>query len=135
MITLTRTLTNATVCLTRGCYGGGKITRGLCKSCYNKLNHIVRLGLDTWDALERRGFALPISKLPNGGRYIRLRNAIFELHESGISPTPGAIRHKMKRRLPLSNGEHFMRREILIEIGIDDGDGPNIFFQPPGAVT
>ena len=50
-------------------------------------------------------------------------------HETGISPTPEAIRHKMKRRLPLANGEHFMRREILIEMGIDDGDGPNIFFQ------
>ena len=46
-------------CLNPNCPSKGRITRGLCLTCYHAANHLVTTGQTTWAQLETNGRCLP----------------------------------------------------------------------------
>jgi hypothetical protein len=73
------------VCLSKGCEKKAK-TRGLCPSCYNSANHIVKSGETSWDQLEEMGLSLPSS-----GREIK---SAFRLSFEAMKDKPKRTRQK-----------------------------------------
>jgi hypothetical protein len=71
-----------------------------------------------------------VSRLPNGGRRKKLKQAIESLLERNVFPTPRKICHEMKRASFLNCGEHFMRHEILVELGAIDKSKANPYWKP-----
>ncbi len=53
-------------CLTPKC-GSVRWRRGLCMPCYSRIQRLVKKGLVTWEALERKGESLPRLRNPDWG--------------------------------------------------------------------
>ena|GEM_PF-6683785 len=104
-------------CLICGCRRLSRV-RGLCRAHYGRAQYAISQGMETWEALIRRGLALPARKRI-GDRERRMRKAILAIYARGEYPSVRRITlelHRSSRTLSASECE--IRREVFEELGI-----------------